>query len=98
MGNEGFEPALVYACQVENGITTITGAHTTQPAGIYKWLFGNCINGTQIVIHYLAAPVFTDLVIPLLALAIHTPPVRCYHDVTIGRHQLKIPPEGIGLS
>ena len=95
MRNQCLEPALVNARELEYAVAAVAGAHGSKAFAVDVGLCGHRINGREVVLHGLPAPIARDLLVPLATKARNTAAVWRNHHIALGRHQLKVPSKAV---
>ena len=83
------------ARELEHAVAAVAGAHGSKAIFINKWLCGHRINGREVVLHGLPAPIARDLLVPFAAKARNAASVWRNHHIALGRHQLKVPSKAV---
>ena len=78
----------VVACQPINGISAEAGTYTTQTVFIDIRFLGDVIDGTQVIVHAMAAVIGTDFFQPFHTKTRKSPTVRSDDDIAVRSHQL----------
>ena len=92
VSDETFEALVVMTGKIVNREATERSAHATQTVFIDIRQVGCCVvNGAEIVVHALACPVATDLLVPLRTEAGKATTVRCYDDIAVSGHDGEVP-------
>ena len=95
MRNQCLEPALVNARELEHAVAAVAGAHCPKAFAVDVGFCSHRINGREVVLHGLPAPIARDLLVPLAAKARNAAAVWRNHHIALGSHQLKVPSKAV---